>query len=433
MKAETASVFTHVLPRRRTKDGEPVPGRLVAMPPLVTLDPDALLAFAEEWTQSPESARKRLPVLMAKSAIAAADNAKALRRDLCEKIDGDNERYERELALLRPDLRRLQREERALSARLSSTLAPLGVRYRSESPSLTVEEEDLPSLEDVAGRHGLPTPSGKMSVLYRWPYRAVSIVGGGSVIGIGLGMLLGQLEPYALSENPSALATFLYIGLVVMYLMHVALSSLSTSVGDALYRAERGSDRLRRVVLSMAVLALAVLAVAFLLVEAKVEQLGLFKAVVEGSSLTAVELSRYEAGIVSLMLALPAVASGVLVGLAEGFRRANLCHLSHLQGEVELRIRSDKRFASACALHQALRSVSTRREACEEKMKTLEGLVRTDLTREERYRLQDVEMDAVEHSRQFVSALAGAEPRTSKQAPWWMRWWRGPVQDRGTS
>jgi hypothetical protein len=292
--------------------------------------------------------------MWAKLAIAAGENANTLGQDLCDKIESDNTRYQEELAQLRPQLERLRAEERSLAAKLASKLAPLGVRPKPDESFLTVAEGDLPSLEELAGRHGLPAPCGKPSLLYRWPYRAVSIIGGGSVIGIGLGMLLGQLEPYALAESQSALATFLLIGLVVMYLIHVALSSLATNVGDALYRAVRGSDRLRKGMLPMAVLSLAALAVAFLLVEAKVEQLGLFKALVEQASLTTVALSRFEAGIVSLMLALPAVASCALLGLAEGYRRANNCRLLQLQLDARRCIETDDRFAEACSVYQEL-------------------------------------------------------------------------------
>lgn len=182
-------------------------------------------------------------------------------------------------------------------------------------------------------------------------------------------------------------------GCFVHYVI-LALWPLGVSVGAGQYRIGLGSKSLRRLLPFIYILMLLGLAIAFVVIESKVEMLGLFRALSENSSLSNTALSQSDLLWVSLTLSLPVVASYVVLGMVEGERRANVCKLMCLQAEVKEHILADDRFAQACKLRQEWQETLDRKSELEAKIAALEASIETGFTTEELHRLEDMEMDA---------------------------------------
>jgi hypothetical protein len=421
------TAFTHAVPHPRNKRGEAVPGCLVADRPLVTLDPDELVRAAEAYIESPEEALRRRPLLLARNALVAQDKVPVQREAITEEREAMNARYEAQLAALRPLLDAARQEATESAARLCAGLAAIGVQFRPGQPSLTVEDGDLPSLEEIAGEHGLDVPSDGPRPLTKFFVNAAGILGTGLAVGVGLGLLTGQVELYDLAGSAPGLAVFAAVGTTVMALVHAALSPLALFYGERLGQAGLRSADVRRRTAVVAGLLLLLLAATFVLIDAKVEQAGLLRAVVENRSLTTTRLGAVEAWLVSLIVALPAVASFVVLGMSEGTRRANMSRLRHLQRLERQRIEEGPSFAACSAEYQRYVHKEALASALECKTAQIEALVRWEDNEHDRQRMQDTEADAAMHSYATERALFGRERATP--AGWLRRFRRqwGPT------
>jgi hypothetical protein len=406
------TAFTHAVPHRRNKRGEAVPGCLVADRPLVTLDPEELVRTAEACFESPEEALRRRPLLLARNALAAQDKVLAQREAMLEAREATNARYEAQLAALRPLLDAARQDVTESAVKLCAGLAEIGVQFRPGQPSLTVEDGDLPSLEEIAGAHGLDAPSDGPRPLTKFFVNVAGIVGTGLAVGVGLGLLTGQVELYDLAGSAPGLAVFAAVGTTVMALVHAALSPLALFYGERLGQAGLKSADVRRRTAVVAGLLLLLLAATFVLTDAKVEQAGLLRAVVESESLATTRLGAVEAWLVSLIVALPAVASFVLQGTSEGMRRTNMCRLRHLQRLERRKIEEGPSFAACCAEYQRYVRNEALATVLEGKASQIEALVQWEDSEYDRQRMQDTEADAAVHSYATERALFGHERAT---------------------
>jgi hypothetical protein len=422
VKPESSMALSHIVPRPRDREGNVVPGKLTAHDPLLSLDGEALLSVAEVAIESPEEAQKREPWLRARNAVKAQENVQTQRQDFVDAREANNERLAAELEVVQLLLDAARLEEQEASTKLAEGLATLGLIFRDSADALSVEDGDLPTLEVLAGQHGLDTPSSGPSALVTGFVRAVAIVGAGAAIGLGLGMMLGYIEPSALAESPSALATFLAMGMVVMTLVHAGLAPLALLFGERLGQVGAKSERARQTTLVIAGLALVVLALAFVLIDAKVEQAGIFRAVVEESSLTTTRLTAVETWLVSLMISLPAVAGCIVMEMTEGMRRANTARLLYLCSQEKLRIEGLPAFAKCCGEYQAFLRRKARLAALESKVAAIESAIRWEDNETERLRREETEADAAAHSYATERALFGREPSRPARRFHWPRW-----------
>lgn len=422
MKAEQASVFSNVIPRKRSKEGHPVPRHHVYMLPVVTHDADALRAVAETSKESPEDALRHMPWLMAMNAIAAAENVKTLRDDIVAAKNNRNERARSDLSRLRPELENAKSEERSLSKSLATALAPLGLDVREVHPR-TYIDEGLSTLDELAGEHGLPSPEEKLRGMYGRLHRLTAILGGGALFGMSLGLLTGTLELYSLSEEWPHLLLFIALGSAVMLLVGAALFPLGRAVGDGLYRLGVSSSSFRHMLPITHLLLLLGLSIAFVVIESRVEMLGLFKALTEDASLISTALSQRDLLWVSLILSLPVVASYVVLGMIEGERKANLCKLLSLKADERKRVLDHDLFGQACGLHEELKVARERKTILETNILHLESSIETGLTTVELHRLEDTEMDAIAASYAAEKSLlkSSFDARTRRARSNWFK------------
>ena len=136
------------------------------------------------------------------------------------------------------------------------------------------------------------------------------------------------------------------------------------------------------------------LVLALVMIESKVEQLGLFKALGEQNSLEGFHIAQGDLFWVSLMLVIPTVACCVVLGFREGERLANLAQLRALRHEVRQEIRLQGAYSATCALHQQVQYLRLQDASVEAEIEAHRARIRAEFTLEEKERLEDMEMDA---------------------------------------
>ncbi len=430
--------YSNVIPRQRKGSGEPVPRSLIGIRPLITLDSDALLEAAEAIGREQEGGRAALVRLKATSALAASENAIALRQELEANAIERSHVAEEELAELQPKLVELDRRLDECRPELASLLARLGLENHIGQGSLSFGDDKPMSLEELAGKHQLPPPEEYPGWGVKTGYRLLAAIGGGTVFGISLGLLTGKLELYSLRAELPWLIFWSLIGWTVMGLLGAALYPLAKSVGDQTYRSGLRLPWLKNLQLWLNAGLLAGLVIVMVLIESKVEQAGLFKALGEQSSLRGFKFEQGDLLWVSLMLVVPTLASYVVLGLREGERLAGLSQLKALRAEAKDAIRSNPEFGVACALFERLRVLECHRAPLEERLRTLNDATSMELDLAQRQRLEDMEMDAALASYDAEDLMRclieGRTSSGSKSArPGVIAWFRGLRGPRNTS
>jgi hypothetical protein len=425
-RTRQAKPLSHVIPRRRDGRGEAIPKRMVTMRPLVTLDPEALIETAAAWSRSPEEGLSRMPWLKAMNAIAASNNALALRAELEAKMERENAEAQSRLAALEPALKTAEEDLNRLESELALALAPFGLADVGERPSLDLCEDEPASLDEIAGRYNLPVPELKSSWVHRTGYKLLAGIGGGTVFGISLGLLTGKLELVSLAEEWPMLILWSILGVVVMTLVGASLFPLAKDLAGRLYCQGRRLPWLASLQAVFTVVFLVGLALAMVLIESKVEQLGLFKAIGEQTSLRGFHIAQSELAWVSMMLVIPTVCSYIVLGLHEGERLANLVHLKGIRRQLQEALRADPAYATACSLHCQVRHAQERRNEALAEVHQHKDRIRSELTIEEKQRLEDMEMDAASASWDAEDAMM--VPTTTRtpvprreRTTWWQR------------
>jgi hypothetical protein len=380
-------VFSNVVARRRDERSNPIPRRHVYLRPLLTCDAKAAAEAAEGIRSSP------LLWLKMRSALACSENCERLRAELEERLSERNARRDTEIAATEVQLEAVELRLAELAPEAAAASAALGWASTTEPDNLSLAATESVGLDELSGIHHLPPPEAAPSRFQEDAAKVLSILGG-AVFGLSLGLLTGTLALAEITEEAGALCLWCAVGAVVMLLVGSVLVPLARFVGATTYTRTLTSPRVDRAVGYIASAVLLSLAVVFITVEAKTEQLGLFRALTEESSLTGFRLARPELLLVSLMLSIPAVFAYIVRGFGEGQRLANLCRLKALLHEERARIRALPEFTRATRLREHARLLLTKKVALEQQLSTLRGEVETGLPPEDFYRLEDCEMDA---------------------------------------
>ena len=408
-----AHTFTNIIPRRRDKYGNPIGRKHVSTPPIASQDAEALSALAETSKEDPEQAKRHMPWLLSVSAIACAENAKAIEQDEIDALNARNDERKQVIEKLSPLVKELKVEERDLATDLAESVAPFGQSVASVQGGLNIESS-LPTLEEIAGEHNLAAPEEKLSGLYGWFHRYIAICGGGSLLGLGLGLLTGTLELTYIEEQVPALVLFLMLGMAISYMIGAALMPLSIGAGEGLTRMGMSNPKLKFLLPLVHIVMLIGLAISFIVIESKVEQLGIFRGLVESTSLTSELLTKSELLWVSLTLVLPLVSSYIVLGLIEGSRRANLCKLLAIRAECRKKLLEDVRLPKAARLQVEHSSVAGELSELASKISATENSIEQELPPRAKDRLENAQMDATGHAWAAQEALmkAGGDERS---------------------
>ena len=390
-------VFSNVIPLRRDKHGNPVPRRHIFLRPLVTLDPRALVETGEAFLRSPEAGSRHLPWLKSRNAVAADQNVQRTKQAIEQKIASDNVRVQQEIDQLVPVLESWKTRETDAMASAAAALEGLPIAFAPDAPVLDFGTSEPLTLAEIAGHQGLPFPE-PAGWWERKGYKILSAIGGGIVFGLSFGLLTEKLQLINLRREWPMIMLFALVGITLMTVIEGIFPALGKSLGCALYRRGVKSPRTNSVVFFLNVVFLLGLALTIVLIESRVEQLGIFKGIAASTSIHGIHVSQTDLFWVSLMLVVPVVSCYTILGLAEGHRLANLVHLKGLLAQSRSEIRVSQTFAKAASLHQHMRRAIGERQRLESELENLKQSLRYELTVEEQERLEDMEMDATAHS-----------------------------------
>ena len=422
--------FENIIPRLRDKRGNPIPRHYVSCPTLITPDPEALLETARAFADSPQEGVKLYPWLKSRSALATDANMRQIRDQLYARIEKGNDEICGQILPLQQQLS----QSDALVAKLASEALPLAANLglvREPGQQLLPFLSDEPvSLEGLAGELSVPAPRPAAGWFDKIGYKLMCAVGGGSLFGLSLGLLSDKIELVNLSEEWPIIALFVLLGVMLMTIIGGVVSPVMGSIGDAAYRRGIRTISVETAALILKLIFVAAFVWAAIIIESKVEQLGLLKVVTESVTLKGTTISKEELRWVSLMLVVPVIGLYIISGLMEGERRANLAFLMAEQGKRRKAIAQHPRFSSAVAGLEALRTALVARGELKARIEQLEGQLRDDLSIEEKRQLEDLQMDVITHSQDAEKALLALVSDTRRAGPskdrGWTRFFRLP-------
>lgn len=404
---EQPQVYSNVIPRRRTKTGDPVPRRIVHLRPLMTLDREAIRGLLEQGGLGdgnlPALARVKLA-----SAVAAAENARIVKEELLAKKTAEREQIEAQLRHLESQLTSIRGQIASDEHHLAALTAGFGLKSLDRE-NLSFASDEPVSLDVLAGRHGLPM-TGSGSSMLSSGYKLLAGIGGGIVFGVSLGLMTGKLELASLDDELPWLILWSSIGITVMTLVGSCLYPLAQSLGQSLFVLQVKQPDMVKIVAVAQALVLAALTLGFLRIESLIESIGLLRGIMEQNILAAFHLTASDSAWASLMLALPTIGSYVILGCRDGHRRATLAHLLSMRQDCITSIIESEQFSRAAALHRRVQRSRDQQARVVDRLTELHGQLRTEFTEEELYRLEDMEMDAAAASWEAEDVLFSMVP-----------------------
>ncbi len=402
-------VFSNIVPRRRDENGDALPRKLCSMRPLITADPQALLGFTKRLSESPENAVTAFPALRAAAAIAHEEKCDQLETELRAKQEGRQLEVGKRIDECKRNLKELDHRFEEQLPEAAAKASKVGIKLRCKEPRLDFADDEPLSDYSAAGLLGIPLPKPK-SKLSNALAKLVAVFGGGTLFGVSLGLLVSGLTLSDLSLDYLQLILFAALGMAVIYLIGAALTPVAEYVG---FRAELkaiGSLRVSNALLVAVCIVLIALAAAFLLIEAKVEQLGLLRTLTEENSLRSFSLSKTELSIVSFVLALPVVACYLSVGFFGGIESARQVAVLRAKTEQRQTFLLSEQFAEAAASHRQAYILHVRRTELAYRIAELEASLDDDLPLADKRRLEDCQSDAAAASFAAEDAITETLP-----------------------
>ncbi len=387
--------FSNEIPRRRNRRANPVPRRSVSIRPLISYAFEALVGFANNIPKEPDEVSRELVRLKSLNAVEAMNHANGLTSSLYQAQNDKNAKLEEKVQELEPIC--LENQEQSLQAKAEAAAARsiLGLSGSVASAALEFGEDEPASLEEIAGEHGLPPPERESGLKLKLP--AVTLLGG-SVLGISLGLLINKIELSDLPKEWPLMLLFSILGCGIMAAMELALFSMGESIGSDLYLQSLKSAKAKLWLVWTSIAALAAFMAAAIMIDSRIERVGLFKSSAEDASLHAVKLNPHDLNWVSLMLVVPAVCCFVVLAIKEGKRKANLCKLMAIRHEMRKQLRAEPAFRDACE-KQALAYIQSELAAsASARVQEVKGQISDRLPLEDRQQIEDTEMDAIAHS-----------------------------------
>lgn len=401
---------SHIIPRRRDKYGNPLPDRYIIEPATLTHDVEALDEITTVCINEPESVGKHMPRLLARNAIAMSDNAVLLERKFEAQHERANASVEARLRVLETKRSQTLRNAEKLASKCAEQADALGMTFDPAQTCLDFQVEEPISRSALTGQFQLP-----IAGLLRWfaLFKFLAAFGGGGILGISLGLLSDSIQLVDLSREWPLVTLFALLGICLVAITGAAISSGATTLGSEIFWWATQNPKARKVFRVVLTASLCLYLLLIVLVESRTELRGLVKALLESQSLATIRPSETDLFLVSLLVVVPIVSFYAIFGLVQGMSLACDSFLAFQQHEVRQAIRSKELFAKAKATFQEFRSATTESQELIAQISELQGLRRTELTNEEKLRLQDIQADVSVASWQLEELLfkqANIEP-----------------------
>lgn len=416
--------YDNVTPRLRDRKSNPIPRRYVSGPTLVTTDPEALLETARTYANSPQEGARLYPWLKSRAALAADVNMRQVRDEIYARMDEDNQRVLSELDPLQVRLESANERVRALSPEAIRVAGELGLHREQGQRLLPFLPHEPITLEELAGEIGVPAPEAHTSWWNLTGYKLMCAIGGGGLFGISLGLLADKIELVDFAEEWPIIAIFAIFGIMLMSVVGAVIWPVAKSVGGMLFRRVVQFPSFEAWLLGFNVSFLVAFVSAVIIIESKVEQLGLLKVITESTTLHGVSITKGELLWVSLMLIVPVAGFYLVSGLCDGERRACVALLHSELNKKRRKLVDHLGFGAAIRSLEELACAVEHRNAIAAQVEQLKGRLRYELTLEERHRLEDLQMDVIRYSQEAEDVILAAG---SKSGAWLWSMHRRPI------
>jgi len=396
--------LSHIIPKRRDKYGNTIQQSHGILRPGITADAEAAVGLATLAATDTKAAVKGHPLLKTKHALAVSENVTAIRDELERRRTDHNTQIDQKTGELGTQRKEIESELKGLLPETVRVCTAASCEFSSMdsagSPAIVCMGPD----EAIAGELGftLPKPGGKIGMFL---LKVAATFGAGTLFGISAGLLAGSLYLEDVSANPAPLIIWALLGTSIISLIGRTLEILATYFGEASeWHALRHSPGRHKIPLALGI-SVVLLAAVFTAIESRVEQLGIFRALVEETSLGAFSISKFDLLLVSLLLSLPVVCWYLAEGSARGIAEVRRAALAAEKAKRERAVRMAEPFAQAAALRERASLAMTAGKQFEACMAKLESQRQEAPSRTELEQIEDCEIDAIAASWAAEDAL----------------------------
>ncbi len=396
--------LSHIIPKRRNKYGNTIQQNHGILRPGITADGEAAVSLAKLAATDPKAAAKGHPLLKAKHALAVSENVADIRNEQERKRTGHNDRIDHKVEELASQKTEIQSVTKELLPETVRVCTAAGCEFSTAElagpPAAVRRDTD----ETIAGELGftLPKPNSKFGTFL---LKVAATFGAGTLFGISAGLLAGNLYLEDVASNPTPLIIWAILGTSIISLVGRTLEILAIRFGEAAeWQALRHGKSDRRFPLALSILTVLV-AGAFVAIESKIEQLGIFRALSEETSLGAFSISKFDLFLVSLLLSVPVICWYLAEGSARGIAETRLAALAAEKARRERQVRSSQAFAEATALREKALMLLKVEKGLDAKIGDLESQYEEAPSRSELEQIEDCEIDALAASWAAEDAL----------------------------
>ncbi|MGI8922760.1 MAG: hypothetical protein ACR2HJ_01760 [Fimbriimonadales bacterium] len=386
--------LSHIIPKRRDKYGNTIQQSHGILRPGITADDEAAVSLAKLAATDTKAAAKGHPLLKIKHALAVSENVADIRNEQERKRTGHNGRIAQKVEDLGSQRKEIGSVTKELLPETVRVCVAAGCEFSSTELAGPPAAVRMETDEAIAGELGftLPKPEARFGTFL---LKVAATLGAGTLFGISAGLLAGNLYLEEVASNPAPLIIWAILGTSIISLVGRTLEILAIRFGEASeWYALRHNNRERRFPLALTILTVLV-AGAFAAVESKVEQLGIFRALVEETSLGAFSISKFDLFLVSLLLSVPVICFYLAEGSATGIAGVRQAALASERARRERQVRSSQAYAEAAALREKTLTLLKVEKDLDAKIGDLESQYREAPSRSELEQLEDCEIDAL--------------------------------------
>lgn len=393
---------SHIIPRHRDKNGNPVSDRYIIEPATLTHDREALEEITTVCINEPEAVGKYLPRLLARNSIKMSEKAVQLEHQFEDKRERNNTGIEARLRVLETKRSQAIRNAEKLASKCAEQTAALGITFDPTHTCLDFQENEPVSRSALIGQCQLP-----IAGLLKWfgLYKFLAAFGGGGILGTSIGLLSDTIQLADLSREWPLVTLFALLGMCLVAVTGATISSGTTTLGSEIFWWSTQNPKARRIFRLILTASLCLYVLLIVLIESRTELRGLAKALLESQSLTTVRLSETDLFLVSLLVVVPIVSFYAIFGLAQGMALACDSFLAFQQNLARQCVREKDSYAKAKGTFQEFRSATAESQELTNRIADLQLKRRTELTDEEKLRLQDIQSDVSVASWQLEELL----------------------------
>lgn len=405
------------VPQRLDKDGNPIPGVRIKSDPLFTKDMGVARDLAGRARDNPGAdLQPYKPWIWVSNSIAAMETVEELRKFFDARRDRKNEQLNSKLADLKELLRAQEFDAQGFNAELTSLLLHVGAEVSEEGKLVFPTDKGRYSDAALAGQHDIAR--GRPKKAWTSPLgSALAVVGSGTMLALGLGVLTGQMDFTNMQPVPTAICFGVGLSLA---------ASTSGGIKPAFFKSGQigflhgfGGQKLKWLTPVLLVSLAAATVLAVVAIQSKVEQLGIFKGLQQDSTRHAVELSQSDLFLVSLIMVVMVMVYYVWTSFSDGYEFSAGDKIEALRTKAIDEALASEEGKRLTEILDQITPVRERIAALQAEVKATEGLITDDYTDAEKKQLDEASKACIDYSQRAEEACGFTSPTSSKLSDYW--------------